>query len=64
MLSTPRTDLECVLEIKLLDFALKTGGESGVHGRASRQHDVLVELAAQIDIGSLRVEIRCGFNST
>ena len=38
----------------MLDLALETGRQTRVHGASPRQHNVLVELRAQVDVGGLK----------
>jgi hypothetical protein len=45
--------LEDFLEVELLDFFLQATGETRVHGRASREDNVLVEIGARVQRSSL-----------
>lgn len=40
-------------QVQLLDLPLQTGGQTGVHGRTPREHNVLVKLCPGVYIGSL-----------
>ena len=45
--------LQNVLEVELLDLAFEAARQARVHRGAARNNNVLVELGAQIDVGSL-----------
>jgi len=45
--------LEDTLEVELLDLLLETRGQTREHGGTTREHDVLIELRAKIDISLL-----------
>lgn len=42
--------LEDPLQVQLLDLSLQSGGEAGVHGGATRQNNVLVELGPCVHV--------------
>lgn len=53
--------LENSLQIELSDLAFESAGETGVHCGAAAEHDVLVELGPDVDVGRLdRVEEQFG----
>ena len=57
-----RVSLEHPLEVELLDLPLQATGQTRQHGGAAGQHDVLVQVSADVDVSRLdRVEEQlCG----
>ena len=45
--------LQHSLQVELLDLALQSAGQPGVHGGAARQDDVFVEVGSQVNVGWL-----------
>ena len=43
--------LQHSLQVELLDLALQSAGQPGVHGGAARQDDVFVEVGSQVNVG-------------
>ena len=48
-----RVAAEDAREVELLHLLLEPARQAGVHARPAREHDVLVELSADIDRGIL-----------
>ena len=56
-----RVSLEHPFEVELLDLSLQPTGQTRQHGGAAGQHDVLVQVTADVDVPRLdRVEEQLG----